>query len=183
MRPVTVVGSLIEADAVCTRRGAHATGLFVSIELEVANQVTRVVVKVGEMLRSGLLQRHCMGQLCANYMHSNTHPAAASHPTLTERAKTCPRHSSGVSRRPADVQGATRGRIARPDSAAPGAFRLGTARFRRGAGKLRSVDPFPWASHPLMGGSAQKPLLSACAPLPARSGASAASVRAVPLVM
>jgi hypothetical protein len=54
-----------------------------------------------------------------------------------------PRHSSGASRRPADVPSERHGLIVRLDPAAPEASRLGSARCRRGAGKLDSVDPFP----------------------------------------
>jgi hypothetical protein len=97
--------------------------------------------------------------------------------------KTCPRRFSSVNRRPSDAQGATHGQIARSGFVVPEASRLESARLRRGAGRLHSVDPFPWVSHPLMGDSAKRPLYSPYSPLPTIPGASAASSHTFPLVM
>lgn len=123
-------------------------------------------------------------ELCRNCgKEEQSHPVAEYRPTQKGRVKMCPRHSSGANRRPFDAQGGTRVQRARLDFAVPEASRLESARFRRGAGRLRSVDPFPWVSHPLMGDSAKRPLYSPCTHRPTIPGASAASSHAFPLVM
>lgn len=64
MRPVAVVRCLVEADAVGARGGPNAARqLLVGIELQVANEVARVVVEVGEVLSGRLLEGHCDDQL------------------------------------------------------------------------------------------------------------------------
>jgi hypothetical protein len=51
-----MVGCLVEANTIRAGCSAYAAGLFVGVELEVADEVARVVVEVGEMLSRGLLQ-------------------------------------------------------------------------------------------------------------------------------
>jgi hypothetical protein len=50
-----MVGCLVEANTIRARCGAHAAGLFVSVELKVADEVA-LIVKAREMLSGGLLQ-------------------------------------------------------------------------------------------------------------------------------
>lgn len=56
MRPVAVVGGLVEANTVRAGRGANTARFFVSIELEVADEATRVVIEVREVLSRRLLE-------------------------------------------------------------------------------------------------------------------------------
>jgi hypothetical protein len=49
-----MVGRFVEANTIRARRGAHTAGLFVSVELEVADEVA-LIVKVREVLGGGLL--------------------------------------------------------------------------------------------------------------------------------
>lgn len=56
MGPVAMVGSLVKTDTVRTRGGAYAAGLFVSIELQVTDEVAGVVIEVGEVLCGRLLK-------------------------------------------------------------------------------------------------------------------------------
>ena len=52
---MTMVGGLVEANTIRARCCAYTAGLFVGVELEVADEVA-LVVEVGEVLGSGLLQ-------------------------------------------------------------------------------------------------------------------------------
>jgi hypothetical protein len=58
MCPVTVVGSLIEANTIRAGCGAHSAGFFVGVELKVANEVAGLVVEGCEMLGGRLLEGH-----------------------------------------------------------------------------------------------------------------------------
>lgn len=50
-----MIGSFVEANAVCAGRGAYSSRLLISVQLEVADEVVRVVIEVGEVFRCGLL--------------------------------------------------------------------------------------------------------------------------------
>ena len=54
---MAMIGSLVEADAVCPGSCSDAARLVIGIQLEIPDEVAGVVVEVGEVLRSGLLQR------------------------------------------------------------------------------------------------------------------------------
>jgi len=56
MRPVAVVRCFVESNAIGTRRRSYTTWLFISVELEAANQIARLIVEVGKMLGCRLLQ-------------------------------------------------------------------------------------------------------------------------------
>jgi hypothetical protein len=56
MRPVTVVGSLIEADAVRARCGPYTAGFLVGVKLEIADEIAGLVVEVREVFGGWLLQ-------------------------------------------------------------------------------------------------------------------------------
>jgi hypothetical protein len=58
VRPMTMVGRLVEADAVGAGCCAHAAGFLLGVELETADEIARVVVKAREVLYGGLLQRY-----------------------------------------------------------------------------------------------------------------------------
>jgi hypothetical protein len=53
--PVSVIGRLIESNAVGARCRSYAAGLVVCIELEIADEVARVFVKAREVLCRRLL--------------------------------------------------------------------------------------------------------------------------------
>jgi hypothetical protein len=66
-----------------------------------------------------------------------------SRPALKGRARMFPIRSLGVSRPLACAPDETRGRKGLLGSLERGASRFGSARSPRGAGKLRSADPYP----------------------------------------
>jgi len=79
-----------------------------------------------------------------------SHPVEGFPPTPKGRAMMSPRRSSGASRLRACAPSERRDQRGRLGSPALGASRFGSARNRRAAGRLRSGDPFPLLSHPLV---------------------------------
>lgn len=55
MSPVAVIGGLVETDAVGTGGDTYTAGYFIVIELQVTDEVTGVIIKVGKVLGSRLL--------------------------------------------------------------------------------------------------------------------------------
>ena len=79
-----------------------------------------------------------------------SHPVEGFPPTPKGRAMMSPRRSSGASRLRACAPSERRDQRGRLGSPALGASRFGSATNRRAAGRLRSGDPFPLLSHPLV---------------------------------
>lgn len=52
---MSMIGGLVESDAVSTRGSSYTARLVIGVELEVANEIARMVVEAGEVLRGRLL--------------------------------------------------------------------------------------------------------------------------------
>jgi hypothetical protein len=80
-----MVGRLVEPDAIRARSSTHAPGLLVGVELEISDEVARVVVEAGEVLRRWLLQGHYVESVKKSEMIRVLYPTLLRGPTQHRR--------------------------------------------------------------------------------------------------
>jgi hypothetical protein len=71
MRPVAMVGGLVEANTIRTGSGTQAARLFISIELQVADEGVGSVIEAGEVFGGRLLQWYCCVSALAHGTEKN----------------------------------------------------------------------------------------------------------------